>query len=137
VDETLLLDRLRGICLRWPEVKETVMWGHPTFEAGKKMFAVLDRYQGQSCIAFRTSPEKLPAVLADERFYEAPFGARQSWLCMHADGRIDWREVEELLLESYRQVALKRMLAALKDAVESPAADKLSAGNRRKRGHRA
>jgi hypothetical protein len=32
---------------------------------------------------------------------------------MHADGRIDWRHVEGLLQDSYRQVALKRMLAAL------------------------
>jgi hypothetical protein len=32
---------------------------------------------------------------------------------MYADRRIDWREVKELLLASYRQVALKRMLASL------------------------
>jgi len=29
------------------------------------------------------------------------------------DGPLDWREVEDLVLQSYRQVALKRMLAAL------------------------
>jgi len=34
--------KLRGICLPLPEVVETVKWGHPTFEAGKKVFAVLD-----------------------------------------------------------------------------------------------
>jgi predicted DNA-binding protein (MmcQ/YjbR family) len=113
VDEPLLLARLREICLSLPEVRETVKWGHPTFEAGKKMFAVLDHYQGRICIAFRASPEKLPLLLADERFYEAPYGARQCWVCLHADGRINWEEVEGLLLQSYRQVALKRMLAAL------------------------
>ena len=111
MDENMLLARLRAICLDLPEVKETVKWWHPTFEAGKKIFAVLDRYQGRTCIAFRAAPERLPTLLADERFYEAPYGARHGWVCMHADGRIDWREVKDLLCASYRQVALKRMLA--------------------------
>ena len=113
-----LLARLREICLNLPEVRETVKWGHPTFEAGKKIFAVLDSYQGRTCIAFRASPESLPALLADERFYEAPYGARQSWLCMPADGRINWKELTGLLRDSYRQVALKRMLAALDEPGE-------------------
>jgi hypothetical protein len=48
VTDSVLLTRLRNICLRLPEVKETVKWGHPTFEAGKKMFEVLDHYQGRT-----------------------------------------------------------------------------------------
>jgi predicted DNA-binding protein (MmcQ/YjbR family) len=113
VTDSVLLTRLREICLRLPEVQETLKWGHPTFEAGKKMFAVLDHYQGHPCIAFRTSPERLPELLADDRFYEAPYGARQAWVCLHADGRMNWAEVDELLRASYRLVALKRMLAVL------------------------
>ena len=69
-----MLARLREICLNLPEVRETVKWGHPTFEAGKKMFTVLDRYQGRTCIAFRAPPERLPMVLADERFMKRPTG---------------------------------------------------------------
>jgi predicted DNA-binding protein (MmcQ/YjbR family) len=118
VTDAVLLARLREICLRLPEVRETVKWGHPTFEAGKKMFAVLDHYQGRTCIAFRTSPERLPELLDDDRFYEAPYGARQAWVCLHADGRIDWAEVDGLLRASYRLAALKRMLAALDAAAE-------------------
>jgi predicted DNA-binding protein (MmcQ/YjbR family) len=113
VNDSVLLARLRKICLPLPEVKETVKWGHPTFEAGKKMFAVLDHYQGRTCIAFRTSPERLPELLGDDRFYEAPYGARQAWVCLHADGPMDWAEVDGLLRASYRLVALKRMLAVL------------------------
>jgi hypothetical protein len=32
-----LLIKLREICLALPEVVETIKWGHPTFEAGKKI----------------------------------------------------------------------------------------------------
>jgi predicted DNA-binding protein (MmcQ/YjbR family) len=112
MDETFLLARLREICLHLPEVRETVKWGHPTFEAGKKIFAVLDHYHGRTCIAFRVPPEKLLTLLARKRFSEAPYGVRQGWVCMHVDGRINWREVEDLLRASYRQVALKRMRTA-------------------------
>ena len=116
--ESAMLAHLRAICLRLPEVRETVKWGHPTFEAGKKMFAVLDRYDDRACIAFRATPQKLATLLADDRFYEAPYGGRQPWVCMHADGRVDWSELEGLLRDSYRLVALKRMLTALDTAGE-------------------
>jgi predicted DNA-binding protein (MmcQ/YjbR family) len=113
MDESRLLARLRQICLALPEVRETTKWGHPTFEAGKKMFAVLDRYEGRTCIAFRAPAERLPALLEDDRFFAAPYAARHRWVCLHVDAPLDWREVEQLLRDSYRQVALKRMLAAL------------------------
>jgi hypothetical protein len=56
---------------------------------------------------------------------------------MHADGRIDWRHVEGLLQDSYRQVALKRMLAALEAAMEAPGWDKCPPGKRVKTGRLA
>jgi predicted DNA-binding protein (MmcQ/YjbR family) len=108
-----MLARLRKICLSLPEVRETVKWGHPTFEAGKKMFAVLDHYDGRPCLAFRAAPERQDEYLVDERFFEAPYAARYGWLCLRADGALDWNEVADLVRGSYRQVALKRMLAAL------------------------
>jgi predicted DNA-binding protein (MmcQ/YjbR family) len=113
MNDSALLARLRKICLALPEVRETVKWGHPTFEAGKKMFAVLDQYDGRPCVAFRAAPERQEEYLADKRFFEAPYAARYGWLCLRADGSLDWREIADLVRGSYRQVALKRMLAAL------------------------
>jgi hypothetical protein len=80
-----------------------------------------------------SSGERLPIVLTDERFYEAPSGARHGWVCMHADGRIDWGEVAGLLRESYRQVALKRMFVALEEAIGAPGADQRPPGKRKRR----
>ena len=113
MDESSLLSVLRLICLVLPEVRETVKWGHPTFEAGKKMFAVLDRYEGGLCVAFRANPDKRDVLLADRRFFEAPYSARHGWICLFADRPIDRDELHRLLLDSYRSVALKRMLAVL------------------------
>ena len=44
------LANLRPICLALPEARETTTFGHPTFQAGKKTFAVLDHYQGVECL---------------------------------------------------------------------------------------
>jgi predicted DNA-binding protein (MmcQ/YjbR family) len=123
--ESMVLARLRKVCLPLPEVRETVKWGHPTFEAGKKIFAVLDRYDGRPCIAFRAPLETLDELLADERFTEAPYAARFGWVCLNIEGPIDWAEVERLVQGSYRLVALKRMIAALDD--RRPSATDLSA----------
>jgi len=130
--ESSVLARLRKVCLQLPEVRETVKWGHPTFEAGKKIFAVLDRYDGRPCIAFRAPLEKVDELLADERFTEAPYAARFGWVCLNIEGSIDWAEVERLVQGSYRLVALKRMLAALDDRGAS-ASDSSSAAAKRNR----
>jgi predicted DNA-binding protein (MmcQ/YjbR family) len=113
MSEAAVLKRLRKVCLSLPETSETVKWGHPTFVAGQKMFAVLDEYRGRPCIAFRTDPLRQAELLRDPRFYAAPYAAAHGWVCMHADRRINWRYVSELLRGSYRMAALKRMLAAL------------------------
>ena len=111
-------------------------WGHPTFEAGKKIFAVLDRYDGRPCIAFRAPLETLDELLTDERFTEAPYAARFGWVCLNIEGSIDWAEVERLVQGSYRLVALKRMIAALDDRGPS-ATDSFAVAAKRKRNARA
>ena len=112
MDDLVLLARIREICLRFPEVRETVKWGHPTFEAGKKMFAVLDHYDGGPCLAFRAAPSGCKRISRTSDSSSA-YAARHGWLCLRADAPLDWREVEDLVRGSYRQVALKRMLATL------------------------
>ena len=108
-----ILVKLREICLALPEAVEIVKWGHPTFEAGKKIFAVLDHYHGRPCIAFRTSLEEQKKLCRDERFFPAPYAAARGWVCLCADGSMNWSEVRDILLVSYRLAALKRMLKLL------------------------
>jgi predicted DNA-binding protein (MmcQ/YjbR family) len=131
MEEAEVLSRLREACLGLPEVRETIKWGHSSFEAGKKMFAVLDCYEGRPCIAFRASVECRLVLLADERFFEAPYAARHGWVCLRTDSRLSWREVETLVRESYRLVALKRMVAALDE--QAPASGTVKQRRKRSR----
>jgi predicted DNA-binding protein (MmcQ/YjbR family) len=108
-----VLERLRKICLALPETSETTSWGHPNFRAGKKMFAALDDYQGQLCIAFKTTLDEQASLVKDESFFEAPYSGHLGWVCYKATGKIDWKALKLHLVAGYRLVALKRMITTL------------------------
>jgi len=116
------LARLRKLCLALPETSEVQSWGHPNFRAGKRIFAVLEVYRGQLSLCVRPDPATYRVLAKDSRFYVTPYIGNQGWLSLKVDGPLDWAEVRTLVLQSYRQVALKRMLAALDDAASRPGA---------------
>ena len=110
-----LLDRLRGICLRFPESVEVRAWGRPTFRAGKKMFCVAGASMDRPySFVFKPDPEERRALVELPRFFVPPYYGPSGWLAIDFDGpATDWTEVAELLETSYRQVALKRQIIAL------------------------
>jgi len=108
-----LLTQLRAACLHLPECSETLKWGNPTFVAGKKQFAVLDRYNDRWCIAFLARPAQQKLLLARPGFFAAPYAAKYGWVCRDAESRLNWKEIGTLILDSYRLVALKRMITVL------------------------
>jgi predicted DNA-binding protein (MmcQ/YjbR family) len=112
-----LLRHLRRLCLALPETAETVKWGNPTFVAGKKMFAVLDRYDNQWCIVFRKTLDEDAQLVQRSDIVPAPYSAKHGWVCLDAGGKMGWKEIEPWIRGSYRLAALKRMLAALGGSV--------------------
>ncbi len=107
------LAKLRKQCLSLPEANEVVTWGHPTFRAGKKAFAVLEDYEGTPSLALRIGLDRQEQLLADRRFFETPYAARFGWVSLRLHSATDWDEVENLVEDAYRTVALQRMLKAL------------------------
>jgi predicted DNA-binding protein (MmcQ/YjbR family) len=110
------LKQLRSICQALPEATEVKAWGHPTFRAGKKMFAAFgEGVEGREGLSLgvKVDFERQEVLLEDARFYPTPYAAHQGWVSLRIDGKTDWDEVRGLLREAYRQVALKRMLKAL------------------------
>jgi predicted DNA-binding protein (MmcQ/YjbR family) len=107
-----LLQRVRELCLSFPETSERSSWGHPNFRAGKKTFATLEGVQGRPSIAFRLDRDEVTRLSGRKNFFVTPYG-RGLWVSVWADVPADWRLIEGLVRRSYRGVALKRMLAAL------------------------
>jgi predicted DNA-binding protein (MmcQ/YjbR family) len=114
MEDTKLLAELRRWNRALPETVETITFGsNPTFKAGRKPYAVLDRYKGVRCLCFRV-PDRTARVrlLRDDRFFEPPYDPRKEWIALRTDGLRKFREIEPLLDASYRAIALKRMLDA-------------------------
>jgi predicted DNA-binding protein (MmcQ/YjbR family) len=110
-----VLSRLRTLCLSLPETTETDSWGHPNFRAGKRTFVSYEWVQGGPTIAFRLTPDEVRKREKAQGFLSTPYG-RGQWVSMKTRGRLDWRLVEALILESYKLVAIKRMIRALEES---------------------
>ena len=102
-----VLDRLRKICLAYPEAEETVGFGHPVFYVRKKCFAALEPKGGRMAIAVRIDPLDAGIFADDERFFATPYG-RGAWISLWADGKVDWKLVAQLVEQSYGMVAKRR-----------------------------
>jgi predicted DNA-binding protein (MmcQ/YjbR family) len=113
--ESPTLDRLRALCLSYPEASEAASWGHPNFKAGKKVFVAWEHIKARPSIAFRLEPKDVERLLTRKQFFETPYG-RGQWVSLWAEGDLDWKAVTDLVDRSYRVVALKRMIGALDKA---------------------
>jgi len=116
------LARLTEICLALPEAERQVMGDHASFSVRDKKFAYfLDDHHGDGIVSvcFRTEPGE-PEVLrsADPaRFYSPAYIGPRGWVGLRLDvGEIDWAEVRDFVIDSYRLAAPKRLAAR----VESP-----------------
>ena len=107
---------MRELCLSLPQTSETVSHGHPTFWAGKKSFAVYGLYSPS--IAFKAAIPMHVELEGDSRVFPTPYMANKGWLSLRLDQDTDWTLARQLLEHSYRQVATRKLLAAL-DAEQS------------------
>jgi predicted DNA-binding protein (MmcQ/YjbR family) len=107
-----VVQRLRALCLAFPETSEAASWGHPNFRAGRRTFSTFEIVKGRPSIAFRLDAVAAGLLLRRKNFFATPYG-RGCWVSVWVDGRVDWRFVERLLDRSYRTVATRRMIRTL------------------------
>ena len=108
-----ILAELREFCLGLPETSETTQFGSPVFKAGAKNFCGAHRYGRRLRLEFRVSADQQATLTFDERYSIPRYIGHHGWVALDVEDHIDWDEVRELALSSYRRAALKRMLRAL------------------------
>src|SRR5207253_4387467 len=91
------LKQVRSLCLALPEAREVEAWGHPTFRAGKKMFAGFGQDEDGPTLGLKMSFDRQEELLKDARFFPTPYAARQGWVSLHIDGKTDWDKLKELI----------------------------------------
>ncbi len=111
----LRTERLRQICLAFPEAQERETWGNPTFRVRERIFALARRGDGRVSVWFK-APEGSQTILvgaAPDRFFAPPYLGPKGWVAMRLDPEPDWGEVARLVTRSYRLIAPKRLARLL------------------------
>ena len=113
-DRDLRLAQVRILAARFPESSEVESWGRPTFRAGRRIFAAFGTLASPHGLVLRPDEDERAALVGDPRFSAPPYYGPAGWLALDLDAApVDWDEVAELLEDSYRQVALRRMVREL------------------------
>jgi hypothetical protein len=115
------LQRLREICLALPEAREEP--GRVSvisiFKVREKAFVRhLDNHHGDGRLAIwcKAPPGEQAVLVASDptRFFVPPYVGPKGWIGLRLDvGEVDWAELAEIVEESYRMTAPKRLIAAL------------------------
>jgi predicted DNA-binding protein (MmcQ/YjbR family) len=115
VPEPKAIERLRSICLRFPEATERPFGGHtaPSFRVRDKLFVMTG--EDREYITCKAPPGVQPMLVASDphRFFVPAYVGSKGWIGVRLDGRPDWDEIAELVEESYRMTAPKRLAAQL------------------------
>src|SRR5690606_14503245 len=119
------LERLRAICLALPEATEKIAWGDPTWRVRDKIFAMQKgNYEGGRPSVWLKVEGDGQGMLVEARpalFFVPPYVGHKGWVGVHMDAKtIPWPLLEELVRESYRLVAPKRLAARIGEAPAAP-----------------
>jgi predicted DNA-binding protein (MmcQ/YjbR family) len=109
------IERLRAICTVLPEVTEVETFDNPTFRVATKAFAVFERANGAPVVSVKSTLDDQAALVAREAFEVAAYTGHHGWTNVRLDLDVDWTEIDELLIGSYRLQAPKRLRVALDD----------------------
>ena len=115
-----VLERLRRLCLALPDAHEVEAWGEPTFRVRNKIFAMYadaanHHGNGRAAVWCKAAPgnQSLMVAAAPARFFVPPYVGPSGWVGVRLGRGTDWTEVAELLADSYRLVAPRRLVARL------------------------
>jgi hypothetical protein len=109
------LQRVRRICLAFPEATERLSHGEPTFFVNKRVFAMLSNNHhgdGHVAVVVPAPADAQSALIArdPETFYRPPYVGGKGWVGIELP-RIDDTDLRFHLETAWRMVAPKRLLS--------------------------
>ena len=112
------LPKLRSLCLALPEATEKIAWGEPTFRVRDKIFAMYDNnhHEAGHIAVWCKAPPGVQEILVNadpKKFFRPPYVGHKGWIGVRLDRQVDWDEIADILEDSYRMTAPKRLCAAL------------------------
>jgi predicted DNA-binding protein (MmcQ/YjbR family) len=113
------IERLRALCMSYPEALEKRSHGEPTWFAGKgKVFAMLDNHHhgAEHLSVWLPQPAGVQHTRIEEdptRFFKPPYVGVKGWVGVVLDDESDWNMIASLLRDAYLLVASVKLKAKL------------------------
>jgi hypothetical protein len=120
-----IAERVRTLCLSLPEVTVRVDYSLTTtrstaesFDIRRRSFCLLVAVEGRTgkpapLLMLRVDPDEREALLAIGHPFFLPRAGRRDRIGVRLTDKTDWREIRELVTESYRVLAPKKLIALL------------------------
>ena len=114
------LERIRAICMTFPEAAEKLSHGSPAFfiEKGKVYAYYWHNHHGDrhTVVIVKTSGREEQAMLVEmepDLYHIPPYLGPSGWIAMELNGEAtDWERVEDRIAMSWEMVAPRRLLEA-------------------------
>jgi hypothetical protein len=112
------LERLRELCLAFPEVEERPSHGAPTFFVrGKRPFVmVMQDHHGDGRLAiWCAAGAGVQRMLVDgnpERYFVPPYVGHRGWLGARLDRGLEWGELAGIVEDAYAVIAPAKLVEA-------------------------
>ena len=101
------LDTLRDLCRKLPAVTEDIKWGHDLcFSVAGKMFCVA-ALDGPLSVSFKVKDEEFDELSSSVGIRPAPYVARYKWVLVEEVDRLNRKEWEHYVKQSYELVRNK------------------------------
>jgi hypothetical protein len=112
-----IVERVRTLCLALPEVTVRIDGWAQSFDIRRRSFCLLVAREGLAgqalpLLVLRADPAEREALLSAGRPFFAPRAGRDR-IGVLLTGDTDWAEIRELVTESYRVLAPKKLTALL------------------------
>ncbi len=105
------LNKLRAICLALPEALEAGGVGNPSFKVREKIFAMQHPMNERYSMWCKAPPGFQDMLVSSEpeRFFVPPYVGKRGWVGVWLDVELDWDHIRDLVEESYRMTAPKKL----------------------------
>lgn len=113
-----VLSKLRAICLAYAEaIEDSEGVGAPAFKVRQKIFAMQHRNDDRPSLWCKAPPgiQEVLITSQPEAFFVPPYVGHHGWVGMWLDAGTDWARLEDLVDDSYRMTAPKRLIKLLDD----------------------
>ena len=114
------LERVRALCMAFPDVTERLSHGSPTwFIRGKRSFVTFqDNHHGDGRLAiWCAAPEGMQQALVEsdpERYFRPPYVGHRGWVGVRLDRGLDWADVGTAIEDAFLAIAPQSLSGSLR-----------------------